>query len=329
MKTITYAQAIAEALAEEMRRDPNVIVLGEDVGPYGGNFRCTQGLWDEFGDDRVRDTPISEAAIVGSALGAAMTGLRPVAELMFGDFTAVAMDQIINQVAKVLYMSGGLLRAPLVIRTNLGGGRSSAAQHSQSLQGLFIHIPGLKVVLPATPYDVKGLLKTAIRDDDPVMFFEHKMMYNQKGDVPEEEYTIPFGKAEIKREGKDVTVVATSTLVLKSLIVAEKMAEEGISVEVIDPKTLIPLDLETIINSVKKTCRVVVADEGVVRGGFGAELTSQIQENAFDYLDAPIQRVGTYPSPIPFSPTLEKFVVPDEHKILTAIKKVIQDARIF
>ena len=329
MREITYAQALAEATAEEMRRDPTIIVMGEDVGPYGGNFRATAGLWDEFGEDRVRDTPISEVAIVGTALGAALTGLRPIAEIQFGDFTAVAMDQIVNQVAKARYMSGGMLKAPLVIRTNMGGGRSSAAQHSQSLQAWFCHVPGLKVVLPATPYDAKGLLKTAIRDDDPVIFFEHKMMYNQKGDVPQEEYTIPFGKAEIKHEGKDVTIVATSSMVIKSMNAIETLEKDGISVEIIDPKSLVPLDIETIIRSVQKTNRVVVVDEGVVRCGFGAEVASQIQEFAFDYLDAPIRRVGTYTSPIPFSPTMEKFVVPDEKKIIDAVRKAVDDARIF
>ena len=329
MREITYAQAIVEAMAEEMRNDPAIIVLGEDVGPYGGNFRATAGLWDEFGEERVRDTPISEQAIIGSALGAALTGLRPIAELQFGDFTAVAMDQIVNQVAKARYMSGGNLKTPLVIRTNLGGGRSSAAQHSQSLQAWFVHVPGLKVVMPATPYDAKGLLKSAIRDDDPVIFFEHKMMYNQKGEVPEEEYLIPLGKAEVVREGKDVTVVATSSMVVKTLGVAETLNNDGISVEIVDVKTLVPLDIQTIIGSVQKTCRVVVVDEGVVRGGFGAELTSQIQEYAFDYLDAPVVRVGTFPSPIPFSPTLEKFVVPNEDNIIDAVKRVVDNARIF
>ena len=323
MKEITYAEAVIEALDEEMDRDPNVVLLGEDVGPLGGNFATTKGLWEKHGEWRVKDTPISEAAIIGCALGAALTGLRPVAELMFADFIPTAMDQIANQVAKIRYMSGGQATVPLVIRTPIGGGRSSAAQHSQSLQALLAHIPGLKVALAATAYEAKGLLKMAIRDDNPVVLFEHKMEYKNSFLIPEEEYVIPFGEAAIKREGQDVTVVATCSMANRSLKLADDLAGDGIELEVIDPRTIVPLDLDTIVESLKKTGRVVVVDEGHYTCGVAAEIAQRIMESAFDYLDAPIERVCTKQVPIPFSPTLESYVVPDEDNIKEAVYKTL------
>jgi len=323
MKKITYAGAIAEALAEEMRRDDRVIVLGEDIGIMGGMWGQTKGLYEEFGPQRVLDTPISEAAIVGCALGAAITGLRPVAEIMFGDFITLAMDQIINQVAKIHYMSGGKLKAPLVIRSNIGAGRRSAAQHSQSLHAWFVHTPGLKVVVPSGPYEAKGLLKAAIRDDDPIVVFEQKRYYRKEGEIPEEEYIIPIGKAEIKREGNDVTVIAISHMVQEALLAAEKLEREGIDVEVIDPRTLVPLDTKTIIDSVKKTNKVIIADEGPIRAGLGSELVALIVQEAFDYLDVPPIRVGNTNTPIPFSPPLEDFVVPNTETVYQAVCKIL------
>jgi pyruvate/2-oxoglutarate/acetoin dehydrogenase E1 component len=299
------------------------MLIGEDIGRYGGIFGVTKGLLEEFGPHRVRSTPISESAIIGSALGAAMTGIRTVAEIMYIDFTTCAMDQIVNQVAKMRYMSGGKAKIPLVIRTQEGGGRSNAAQHSQSLEALFYHIPGLKIVMPSTPHDARGLLKTAIRDDNPVMFIEHKLLYATKGFVLDEEYLIPFGQADIKRKGKDVTVVAISYMVTKALKAADRLAGEGIEVEVIDPRTLVPLDLETLLQSVRRTNRVVVVHEGCRRGGIGAEIASQIQEEVFDYLDAPIQRVGALNVPIPYSEPLENAVIPGEEDIIKAVKKVL------
>lgn len=323
MRNLMLKQAINEALREEMARDPNVVVLGEDVGPYGGNFKVTEGLWAEFGEDRVLDTPISENGLAGVGLGLAITGMRPVVEIMFSDFTANAMDQLVNQIAKIRYMSGGQVKAPLVVRTTIGGGRSSAAQHSQSLHAWFWHVPGLRVVLPSSPYEAKGLLKTAIRSDDPVMFFEHKMQYNTQGPVPEEEYLIPFGQANVVRPGRDVTVIATSFLVQKALAAAEKLAGEGIETEVVDPRTLNPLDLDTLAASVRKTGRAVIADEGHVTCGIGAELVARLQAACFDYLDAPLERVGTQDVPIPFSPPLEQFVVPGEAAITTAVYRTL------
>ncbi|MGE5623638.1 MAG: alpha-ketoacid dehydrogenase subunit beta [Methanocella sp.] len=323
MRNLLLKQAINEALREEMARDSSVVVLGEDVGPYGGNFKVTEGLWAEFGDDRVLDTPISENGIAGVGLGLAITGMRPVVEIMFSDFTADAMDQLVNQVAKIRYMSGGQVKAPLVVRTTIGGGRSSAAQHSQSLHAWFMHVPGLRVVLPSSPYEAKGLLKTAIRSDDPVMFFEHKMQYNSPGPVPEEEYLIPFGRANVVREGRDVTVIATSFLVQKALNVAGHLAEQGIEVEVVDPRTLNPLDLETLAASVRKTNRAVVADEGHLTCGIGAELVALLQHECFDYLDAPLERVATRDVPIPFSPPMEQFVVPGEADVEAAIRRTL------
>jgi pyruvate/2-oxoglutarate/acetoin dehydrogenase E1 component len=282
----------------------------------------TLGLWKEFGDERVRDTAISEAAIVGAALGAAVTGMRPVAEILFNDWITLAMDQIVNQVAKMKYMFGGTIRVPLVIRAPIGGGAGQAAQHSQSLEAWFVHVPGLKVVLPSTPYDAKGLLKTAIRDDNPVMFFEHKMGYLLEGEVPEEEYTLPFGVADVKREGKDVTVVATSLMVHKALEAAQDLAKDGLEVEVIDPRTLFPLDMETILSSVRKTGRLVVAHEAWRRGGVGAEIVAEVVERAFDCLDAPPKRVGALEVPVPYNRKLEALVLPDKAKVVEAIKAI-------
>ena len=293
MREILYREALNEALHEEMARDPAVFVLGEDVGRYGGVLQVTRGLFDEFGAKRVRDTPISEAGFIGIAVGAAMTGLRPVVEIMYIDFSALAMDQIVNQAAKVRYMFGGKASVPLVMRTQGGGGRGNAAQHSQSLEAWFVHVPGLIVVQPSTPYDAKGLLKSAIRDDNPVIFIEHKLLYNTNGPVPREEYLIPLGVADIKRPGKDVTIVATSRMVLFALEAAEKLAADGIDAEVIDPRTLKPLDLPTIVQSVEKTGRLVVVNEGPLTGGFTAEVAARVQREAFDWLDAPIMQVAS------------------------------------
>ncbi len=307
-----------------MLRDETVFILGEDVGRYWkGAFRVTKGLAEEFGDERVRDTPISESAIVGVAIGAAITGMRPVAEIMFGDLCALAMDQITNQAAKLRYMFGGQTKVPLVIRMPFGAGVNIAAHHSQSLEAWFMHVPGLKIAMPSTPYDAKGLLKTAIRDDNPVMFFEHKLLYSVKGSVPEEEYTVPFGVADVKREGEDVTIVATLYMIHKSLVAAEELSKQGISVEVVDPRTLVPLDKEAIVNSVKKTGRIVIVTEDCKTGGVSAEIAALVAEEAIDYLDAPVKRVAEPDTPIPFSPPLEKFVIPDENRIIGAVKEVI------
>jgi pyruvate/2-oxoglutarate/acetoin dehydrogenase E1 component len=323
MPEITFVESLRMTLKEEMDRDPSLMLIGEDIGRYGGIFGVTKGLLEEFGPHRVRSTPISESAIIGSALGAAMTGIRTVAEIMYVDFTTCAMDQIVNQVAKMRYMSGGKAKIPLVIRTQEGGGRGNAAQHSQSLEALFLHIPGLKIVMPSTPYDARGLLKTAIRDDNPVMFIEHKLLYATKGFIPDGEFLIPFGQADVKRKGKDVTVIAISYMVMKALRAAERLAEEGVDVEVIDLRTLVPLDLETLLQSVRKTNRVVIVHEGCRRGGIGAEIASNIMEEAFDFLDAPIQRVGALNVPIPYSEPLENAVIPSEGEIATAVKKVL------
>jgi len=324
MREISYRDALREALREEMQRDPTVFLLGEDIGRYwGGAFKVTKGLAEEFGDERVRDTPISESAIVGAAVGAAITGMRPVAEIMFGDLTTLAMDQIVNQAAKIRYMFGGQAKVPLVIRTPFGGGVNIAAHHSQCLEAWFMHVPGLQVAVPSTPYDAKGLLKTAIRNDNPVIFCEHKLLYPITGPVPDEEYTLPFGVADIKREGNDVTVVATLYMVHKALKAAEELEKDGISVEIVDPRTLVPLDKETIINSVKKTGRVVIVTEDCKTAGVSAEIAAVIAEEALDYLDAPIKRVANPDVPIPFSPPLESFVIPDEKRIIEAVKEVV------
>jgi pyruvate dehydrogenase E1 component beta subunit len=309
-RKLTFGQAVREALAEEMRRDPTVFIMGEDVAEAGTPFKVLSGLVEEFGTERVMDTPISEAGFTGMGVGAAMTGMRPVVDIMFGDFLGLVMDQIANQAAKVHYMSGGTLKAPLVIRTTLGATRRSAAQHSQSLHAWPSHIPGLKVVLPSTPADAKGLLKAAIRDDSPVVFFEDKMGYALKGDVPEGDYVLPLGKADVKREGEDITIVATSSMVLVALEAAELLAADGISAEVVDPRTTVPLDVEALIRSAKKTSRVIVVDEGYQRYGVTAEIAAVISDGAFYYLDAPVKRMGAMDVPVPFSPVLEDLTVP-------------------
>jgi len=324
MSIKTYAQAIRDVLAEEMRRDENIFVMGEDVAEMGGIFGCTRGLLAEFGKKRVRNTPISEAGFVGAGVGAALAGMRPVVELMYMDFTYVAMDQILNQAAKIRYMYGGNAKLPLVIRGQQGVGRGNAGTHSQSVEAIFMHIPGLKVVMPSSPADAAGLLRTAIRDDNPVMFFEHKALYSTKGEVPDDtEFAIPFGKANVVKEGTDVTVIATHTYVGKALSVAEKMDKEGISVEIIDPRTLVPLDKDTIIESVKKTGRAVVVHEAHKTCGVGAEIASMIMEEAFKYLDAPVTRLGAKSCTLPFNLTLENAVVPQEEDIVKAVRSVM------
>ncbi|HEU5462797.1 MAG TPA: alpha-ketoacid dehydrogenase subunit beta [Candidatus Binatia bacterium] len=309
-REITFAQAINEALAEEMRRDPTIFIIGEDVAQAGTPFKVLAGLVAEFGVKRVIDSAISEAGIVGIGVGAAMTGMRPVIDIMFGDFLTLTMDQLVNQAAKIHYMSGGKLKVPLVLRTTLGATRRSAAQHSQSLHAWASHIPGLKVVVPATPYDAKGLLKSAIRDDNPVVFFEDKMMYQLKGAVPAEEYTIPLGVAEVKRSGRDITLIATSSMVQVALAAADSLVSNGIDAEVVDVRTTAPLDKQTLIESVKKTSRAIVVDEGYERYGVTAEIASVVAEGAFYYLDAPVKRMGAMDVPVPFSPVLEDQTVP-------------------
>jgi acetoin:2,6-dichlorophenolindophenol oxidoreductase subunit beta len=322
LREITYAQAVAEAIDEEMARDENVFLMGEDVGVIGGNFKATVGLRDKYGDWRVKDSPISELGIVGLGVGAAITGMRPIIELMFSDFMSLSMDQIANQAAKIRYMSGGQVKVPLTIRTTMGGGRSSAAQHSQSLQAWVAHIPGLKVVLPSSAAELKGLLKTAIRDDNPVVFMEHKMEYNKKHKVPTGEYTIPFGKANVAREGDKLTIVATSSMVLRSCEAAAELAKEGMSVEVVDVRTLVPFDKQTIIDSVKKTGRLLIVDEGHLSFGVGAEIGMKVMEDVFYDLDYPIMRLGTADVPIPFSPALEFPIIPDVKKIYQKAKEM-------
>jgi pyruvate dehydrogenase E1 component beta subunit len=318
---LTFAQAVREALAEEMRRDSTVCIFGEDVAEAGTPFKVLSGLVEEFGTDRVIDTPISEAGFTGVAVGAAMTGMRPVADIMFGDFLTLVMDQMVNQAAKVHYMSGGKWKVPMVMRTTMGATRRSAAQHSQSLHAWFSHVPGLKVVLPSTPYDAKGLLKTAIRDDNPVVFFEDKMMHHKlKGPVPAEEYTLPFGVADVKRVGSDITLVGTSSMVQVALGAAELLEEAGISAEVIDPRTTWPLDEKTLIESAKKTSRAIVIDEGYGRYGVTAEIAAVIAQGAFYDLDKPVQRMGAMHVPIPFSPPLEDATVPTEKTVFEAAR---------
>lgn len=325
MRELTYFQALREALTEEMTRDPNIILMGEDIGVYGGVFKVTEGLLAKFGPERVRETPISEAGFVGMGVGLAMTGKRPVCELMFMDFAFVASDQIFNQAAKMRYMSGGRVKVPLLIRTQQGGGRGNGAQHSQCLETFFTHLPGLKVVLPATPYDAKGLLKSALREDNPVVFIEHKLLYATKGPVPDasQEYLIPLGKAEIKRPGHDVTLVSYSCTVLHSLEAAEEAASLGVSVEVIDLRCTAPLDLDAILASVRKTGRLVIAHEAHRQLGMGAEIAALVQEHAFDYLDAPIVRVGAMDIPIPSSKPLEDVALPGKAQILEAIRGIV------
>jgi pyruvate/2-oxoglutarate/acetoin dehydrogenase E1 component len=324
MRKVSYRDALREALREEMHRDSTVFLLGEDIGKYWeGAFKVTKGLAKEFGDERVRDTPISESAIIGAAVGAAITGMRPVAEIMFGDLTSLAMDQIANQAAKICYMFGGQAKVPLVIRTPFGAGVNIASHHSQSLEAWFMHVPGLLVAVPSTPYDAKGLLKTAIRGNNPVFFCEHKLLYSLEGEVPEDEYVIPFGVADVKRDGSDVTVVATLYMVHKALEAAEELGGEGVSVEVIDPRTLVPLDKQAIIKSVKKTGKIVIVSEDCKTAGVSAEIAALVAEEAIDYLDAPIKRVAEPDTPIPFSPPLEQHVIPNEKAIVKAVKEIL------
>lgn len=321
-REITYGEAIREAIAEEMRRDPRVFIMGEDVAETGTVFKVLTGLVDEFGPKRVIDTPISEAGFTGMGVGAALTGMRPIVDIMFGDFITLTMDQMVNQAAKTHYMSGGKLKVPMVMRTTLGATRRSAAQHSQSLHAWFSHIPGLKIALPATPYDAKGLMKSAVRDDNPVVIFEDKMMYQTRGVVPEEEYTIPLGVADVKRVGSDITLVATSSMVLVALEAAEQLAKIDISAEVVDPRTTFPLDKQTLIESAKKTSRAMVIDEGYQRYGVTGEIASVIAEGAFYYLDAPVKRMGAMDVPVPFSPVLEDLTVPTAARVVEMAKSL-------
>ncbi len=324
MRVITYQEAIRESMNQEMRANELVFIMGEDIGVYGGPFGVTNGMIEEFGSERVRITPISEAAITGCAVGAAMTGMRPILEIQFSDFITIAMDQLVNQAAKLRYMFGGKGMVPMVVRAPNGSGLGFAAQHSQSLEAWMTHIPGLKVVQPSTPYDAKGLMKAAIDDNNPVIFYEHKLLYGMKGEVPEDPYSIPLGKADIKKEGNDVTIVATGIMVHRALEAARLLEIESISCEVVDPRTLVPLDEETMIQSVKKTGRAVVVYEAVKRGGFGAEIVSVIQESeAFDYLDSPIQRVAGRFIPMPYNPELEKKAVPQVEDIIAGVKATL------
>jgi len=320
MREIEYRQAITEAITEEMDRDSRVFLIGEDIGVYNGAFKAYRGLLDRYGPRRVINTPISESVIIGAGIGAAITGYRPVTEIMFMDFTTLAMDQIVNQAAKIGFMTGGDVDVPLVIRTQGGVGKGLAAQHSQSLEGWFYHIPGLKVVVPSTAYDVKGLLKTAIRDSGPVVFIEHKMIYPVKGAVPEAEYTIPFGKADIKKKGSDVTIFAYSNMVLKSLEAAEELERNGISCEVFDPRTLVPLDMDLLINSVKKTRRLVVVSEACRRGSVASDISAEVTERAFGYLKAPVKIVAGLNTPIPYNSALERASIPQKDDIIKAVK---------
>jgi pyruvate dehydrogenase E1 component beta subunit len=326
MALMTYREAIRQALREELRHDERVFLLGEDIAEFGGSLKVTLGLLDEFGPKRIRNTPISEMVLLGAAIGAAATGSLPIAEVMYSDFFGMAMDQVVNQAAKMRYMFGGKLSIPLTIRTTMGGRRSAAAQHSQCLEAWFMHIPGIKIALPATAYDAKGLLKTAVRDPNTTIVFENKMLYNVKGEVPEEEYFIPWGVANVVRKGTDLTIVALSDMVDYSLKAADQAEKEGISVEIIDPRTLAPLDIETIVNSVKKTGKLVIAHEANLTGGVGGEIAAQVGYRAFDYLQAPIERVAAKDSPIPFAPILEKAILPDDMDVLDAIHRVMDYA---
>ena len=326
MPEITYRQAIHDAMVEEMRRDDRVFLIGEDIGRYGGAFGVSAGMLDEFGPERIRETPISEQAIVGAAAGAAMVGMRPIAEMMFMDFILLAMEPLVNQAAKARYMFGGKATVPMVVRMPNGSGTGAAAQHSQSLETLLMHIPGIKVVAPSTPYDAKGLLISSIRDPNPVCFIEHKLLYKTKGEVPEEEYTIPLGVADIKRQGTDITIVASEIMVHKSLAAAEILQEEGISVEIIDPRTLRPLDTETIAKSVKKTGRLLVVHEAVKTAGWAGEVMASLSESpAWDYLDAPMRRLTGKDVPIPYNRNLEAAAVPQEEDILQEVRAIISN----
>lgn len=324
MTTITYREAVVRALDEEMARDESVIFFGEDVGKAGGVFKVTPGLWEKYGNERVRDTPISEAAIVGAGVGAAITGMRPVIELMFADFAAVTLDQIVNQAAKMRYMSGGQLKVPLTIRAAQGGGAGFGAQHSQCCETWFMHAPGLKVVVPSTPADVLGLLKTAIRDDNPVVFLEHKAQYAEKGEIPDGEHLIPFGVANVVRTGKDVTIVAVQRMVGVALKAAQELEKDGISCEVIDPRTLVPLDIQTISESVKKTGRLITVEEAVHAGGWGAEVATHIADEVIWYLESPIVRLTLKSGLIPFSGPLEEYVIPSKDDVIAAVRRVME-----
>jgi pyruvate/2-oxoglutarate/acetoin dehydrogenase E1 component len=323
MAEITYREAIRDAMSEAMRRDDDVFIMGEDIAEMGGSMGVTQGMLDEFGPDRVRNTPISEMAIVGAGIGAAVAGMRPIVEVMYQDFMTLAMEQLVQQAAKHRYMSGGQIKVPLTIRTQGGAGWSPGAQHAQQVEAWFLHVPGLKVVFPSTPEDVRGLLWASIYDDNPVVFFEHRTLYGLKADVPEEIDGAELGKARVHREGEDVTVIATGRLVHESLAAAKEAEEAGVSVEVVDPRTLLPLDEEALVASVKKTNRCVVAHEAVTRMGFGAEVAALVQHQAFDYLDAPVERVGAKFAPIPFAPVMEEFVVPHAEDVLAAVKRTL------
>ena len=323
MPEMTYREAVRDALIESMRADDDVFIMGEDIAEMGGSMAVTQGLLDEFGPERVRNTPISEMAIVGAGIGAAMAGMRPVVEIMYEDFLTLSLEQIVNQAAKHRYMSGGQIKVPLTIRTQGGAGWSPGAQHAQQLEAWLVHIPGLKVVFPSTPEDVRGLLWTAIQDDNPIVFFEHRLLYPVKGEVPAEIEPIPLGKARTIRKGTDVTVIAMGPLVHRSIEAAEQAEAEGISVEIIDPRTLQPLDEDALVESVKKTNRVVVAHEAVTRMGFGAEVAAVLQYKAFDYLDAPIERVGAKFAPLAFAPVMEQFIIPHAADVLAAIKRTV------
>ena len=324
MPELTYREAVRDALSRAMREDDDVFIMGEDIAEMGGSMGVTQGMLAEFGPDRVRNTPISEMALVGAGIGAAMQGMRPVVEIMYEDFTTLAMEQIVNQAAKHRYMSGGQVKVPLTVRTQGGAGWSPGAQHAQQVEAWFVHVPGLKVVFASTPSDVRGLLWSSIYDDNTVLFFEHRTLYPIKEQVSEELEPIPLGRARVHREGEDVTVIATGRLVHEALTAAAEMEKEGVSVEVVDPRTLQPLDEDTLVASVKKTNRCVVAHEAVVRGGFGAEVAAVVQHQAFDWLDAPIERVGSKFTPIPFAPVMENFVVPDATDVLEAIHRTVQ-----
>jgi pyruvate dehydrogenase E1 component beta subunit len=323
MPELSYREAVRDALSHAMREDDGVFIMGEDIAEMGGSMGVTAGMLEEFGPERVRNTPISEMAIVGAGIGAAMQGMRPVVEVMYEDFTTLAMEQIVNQAAKHRSMSGGQVKVPLTIRTQGGAGWSPGAQHAQQVEGWFVHVPGLKVVFPSTPTDVRGLLWSAIYDDNPVMFFEHRTLYGIKEEVPDELEPIPIGKARVHREGDDVTVVATGRLVHEALAAAQEAEGDGISVEVLDPRTLQPLDEEALVASVKKTNRCVVAHEAVAKMGFGAEIAAVVQEQAFDWLDAPIERVGAKFAPIPFAPVMEEYVVPHAADVLEAVKRTV------
>jgi pyruvate/2-oxoglutarate/acetoin dehydrogenase E1 component len=323
MREIEYREAIREAVIEEMDRDDRIFLIGEDIGVYHGAFKAYRGLLSKYGAERVIDTPISENTIIGAGIGAALTGFRPVAEIMFVDFSTLAMDQIINQAAKVNFMTGGKVNVPLVIRTQGGIGKGLGAQHSQSLESLFYHIPGLKLAVPSSPYDVKGLLKTAIRDDRPVIFMEHKMIYPVKGPVPDKEYTVPFGKADIKKEGRDITIFAYSNMVLKSLEAARALEREGISCEIIDPRTLVPLDIDLLLDSVKKTHRLLIVSEACKRGSSASDISARVTAEVFDSLIAPVKIIAGLNTPIPYNLTLEEASVPQVADVVRAARELM------